>query len=161
MSAPVIVTEATSSADRAANDEFRARWSDEGDRLLYAVDHDLDWDAERYTLLARDGRTSGMGAILGSATGWHIGGVAKFTDLLVAPAARRGGVARAIVLAFEKRAADAGCHRSHCVTVAGSGAEMFWRALGWSIAARLPDHYFRKEHVVMSKTLDPKRKKRG
>ena len=153
------VTEANSSSERAEHDEFRTRWADEGDRLLYAVDHDLDWDAERYVLIARDGRTTGLSAIVGSATGWHVGGVAKITDLLVAPGFRRRGVARAIVEAFEKRALEARCHRGHAVTVAGSNAERFWKALGWAIAARLPDHYFRREHVVLTKELIPPKKK--
>lgn len=149
----VVVAEAASAADRAAAEEFRTHWSDEGDRLLYAIDHDLDWDAERYVLVARDGRTAGMGAVIGTATSWHIGGVAKITDLLVAPSSRRRGVARAIVQAYESRAVQARCHRLHAVTVAGSGAEAFWTAMGWSVAARLSDHYFRREHVVLTKAL--------
>lgn len=151
----VVVAEANSFAERAEHDEFRARWADEGDRLLYAADHDLDWDAERYVLIARDGRTTGLSAIVGSATGWHIGGVAKITDLLVAPSSRRRGIARAIVEIFEQRALDARCHRTHAVTVAGSAAEGFWAAMGWNVAARLPDHYFRREHVVLTKDLAP------
>lgn len=154
----VAVAEANSYAERAEYEEFRSRWADEGDRLLYAVDHDLDWDAERYVLIARDGRTTGLSAIVGSATGWHIGGVAKITDLLIAPSSRRRGVARAIVAAFEQRARDAGCHRTHAVTVAGSEAERFWAAMGWTVAARLPDHYFRREHVVLTKELAPSAK---
>lgn len=147
------VAEASSQAERTANDEFRARFADDGDRLLYAVDEDLPWAAERYVLIARDGRTTGMGAILGSVTAWHIGGVGKITDLLVEPAARRRGIARALIAEFERRARGAKCHRTHAVTVAGSGAESFWRAMGWTIAARLPDHYFRREHVVMTRAL--------
>lgn len=149
----VVVTEANSVAERAEHEEFRARWADAGDRLLYAADHDLDWDAERYVLIARDGRTTGLSAIVGSATGWHIGGVAKITDLLVAPSSRRRGIARAIVETFEQRARDARCHRTHAVTVASSEAERFWTAMGWSVSARLPDHYFRREHVVLTKLL--------
>jgi GNAT superfamily N-acetyltransferase len=104
-------------------------------------------------LVARDGRSSGMGAILASATAWHIGGVAKITDLLVAPTARRKGMAQAIVEVFEKRAREAGCHRLHAVTVAGSGAEAFWKAMGWKVDAKLEDHYFHRAHVVMTKAL--------
>ena len=154
----VTVAEANSVAERTEHEEFRARWADAGDRLLYAADHDLDWDAERYVLIARDGRTTGLSAIVGSATGWHIGGVAKITDLLVAPSSRRSGIARAIVEAFEKRAYEARCHRTHAVTVAGSEAEKFWMAMGWVVSARLPDHYFRREHVVLTKVLLPDRR---
>jgi GNAT superfamily N-acetyltransferase len=151
--ARVVVTEANSVAERSEYDDFRTRFADEGDRILYAADHDLDWGAERYVLIARDGRTTGLSAIVGSATGWHIGGIAKITDLLVAPAARRKGIASEIVVEFERRARVAGCHRTHAVTAAGSPAEKFWLALGWTIEARLPDHYFRREHVVLSKAL--------
>ena len=149
----LVVSEVSSSADRTQNDEFRAGHSDEGDRVLYAVDHDLDWDAERYMLIARDASTQGMGAILGSATAWHVGGVAKITDLLVTPSARRQGVARALVAEFERRAKVASCHRMHAVTVAGSTAERFWKALGWSITATLSDYYFGRDHVVLTRAL--------
>ena len=148
----VVVAEAASEAEKLANDEFRASWVEEGDRILYGSERDLDWGAERYVLIARDGRTP-LGPLLGSATAWHIGGVAKITDLLVAPTARRKGVASAIVEAFEARARQAGCHRLHAVTVAGSAAAAFWEAMGWKVAARLADHYFHREHVVISKKL--------
>lgn len=155
-----IVSEAASSADRSQVEEFRARHADEGDRLLYAVDHDLDWEAERYILLARDAATQGMGAILGSATAWHVGGVAKITDLLVAPNARRRGIARALVEEFERRARLASCHRMHAVTVKGSGAERFWNAMGWETVAVLTDYYFGRDHVVLSRPLAKRRRAR-
>ena len=151
----VNVVEATSAADKAANEEFRGEHVEEGDRVLYGEESDLDWSAERYVLIARDAKTSGMGAILGSATAWHIGGVAKITDLLVSPAARRKGIAQAIVEVFETRARESGCHRLHAVTVAGSGAEAFWKAMGWKVSAKLDDHYFHRDHVVMTKSLAP------
>ncbi len=149
--ATVHVVEASSAADRLANEEFRTRLVESADKVLYGEDDDLDWDAERYVLLAR---REPMGPVLGSCTVFHIGGVAKITDLLVDPSARRKGVARALVDELERRARSAKCHRLHAITVAGSGAEAFWRAMGWSIAARLPDHYFRREHVVMTRPLE-------
>ena len=151
MSAGITIAEANSYAERSEHEEFRTRWADEGDRLLYSADADLQWNAERYVLIARDGRTTGLSAIVGSATGWHVGGIAKITDLLVAPSVRRRGIARAIVSAFEARAIAATCHRGHAVTLAGSPAEKFWLAMGWTIDARLPDHYFRREHIILTK----------
>lgn len=149
--ATVHVVEASSAADRAANEDFRARLNESADKLLYGEDDDLDWDAERHVLVAK---REPMGPILGSCTVFHIGGVAKVTDLLVDPAARRKGIARALVDEIERQARNAKCHRLHAITVTGSGAESFWRAMGWSISARLPDHYFRREHVVMTRALE-------
>ncbi len=150
----VVVCEASSAADRAAHDEFRTAHADAADRLLYRSEDELEWDAARYVLLARDARGSGMGAILGTAVGWHIGGIAKITDLMVDAHVRRRGIARTLVEAFESRARAARCHRTHAVTVAGSGAEAFWRRVGWEVVARLPDHYFGIEHVVLSRKLE-------
>lgn len=148
----IAVLEAASSGERSQVDEFRKKFADDGDRLLYAVDHDLDWEAERYVLIARDA-SQPMGAILGACTCWHVGGVAKITDLLVAPTARRRGVARALVSELEHRAQLAKCHRLHAVTVKGSVAEKFWTAMGWKTAAVLEDYYFGREHVILTRKL--------
>ncbi|MBB0245882.1 GNAT family N-acetyltransferase [Streptomyces alkaliphilus] len=69
--------------------------------------------------------------------GRHRGEIAK---LMVSRAARRGGVARALLTTAERAAADAGLTLLVLDTETGSPAENFYRAAGWTEVGRIPDY---------------------
>ncbi|MEJ1974649.1 MAG: GNAT family N-acetyltransferase [Acetobacteraceae bacterium] len=58
--------------------------------------------------------------------------------LLVAPEARRGGVARALMQQAERLAHEAGRTLLTLDARAGAAAEALCRALGWTEAGRIP-----------------------
>ncbi len=65
---------------------------------------------------------------------------AEIRKLLVAPEARRGGVARALMQAAEQAAHDAERTLLTLDTRAGDAAEPLYRALGWTEAGRIPGY---------------------
>jgi ribosomal protein S18 acetylase RimI-like enzyme len=67
---------------------------------------------------------------------------AAVTKLLVDPAARRRGIARALMLALEAVAGEAGRTLLTLDTVSGSPAEFLYRSLGYEVAGVIP-HYAR------------------
>jgi ribosomal protein S18 acetylase RimI-like enzyme len=65
---------------------------------------------------------------------------AEVAKLLVAPAARRQGVARALMRQAEAVAQAAGRSLLTLDTRAGDAAEPLYRALGWQEAGRIPGY---------------------
>lgn len=65
---------------------------------------------------------------------------ADLQKLLVAPAARRRGLARALLAAAEQGAHDAGRSLLVLDTRAGDAAEPLYRSAGWVEAGRIPDY---------------------
>lgn len=65
---------------------------------------------------------------------------AEVQKLLVHPAARRRGLARALMVRAEKAAREAGRTLLTLDTHAGGAAEPLYRALGWTEAGRIPGY---------------------
>lgn len=65
---------------------------------------------------------------------------AELCKLMVAPRARRGGVAQALMAAAEAQAADWGLKLMFLDTMAGSEAEPLYRGLGWTLSGQIPDY---------------------
>ncbi len=95
---------------------------------------------ERRLLVAREGE-----ALIGSvqlALAWQPNQRhrADVTKLLVAPAARRRGVGRALMLALEELALGAGRWLLTLDTVEGSAAQRLYESLGWHLLGVVPDY---------------------
>jgi len=65
---------------------------------------------------------------------------ADVTKVLVHPAARRRGAARALMLALEAVAIEEGRRLLTLDTVTGSAAEHLYRGLGYTLAGVIPDY---------------------
>lgn len=65
---------------------------------------------------------------------------AELCKLMVAPAARRAGVARALMAAADAQARAWGLRLLFLDTMAGSEAEPLYRGLGWTPAGQIPDY---------------------
>jgi acetyltransferase len=65
---------------------------------------------------------------------------AEVQKLLVHPRARRQGIARALMQTAEARARELGRGLLYLDTEAGSGAEDFYRALGYTFIGGLPEY---------------------
>jgi acetyltransferase len=65
---------------------------------------------------------------------------AEVQKLLVSSSARRGGIARTLMGTLEARARELGRGLLYLDTEAGSGAEGFYRALGYTFIGGLPEY---------------------
>src|SRR6185503_15036027 len=72
---------------------------------------------------------------------------AEVQKLLVDPAARRRGVARALMTRLEQEAQRAGKTLLTLDTRAGDAAERLYRALGWHEAGRIPGYALNADHT--------------
>ncbi|PHK94758.1 GNAT family N-acetyltransferase [Pseudoroseomonas rhizosphaerae] len=100
-------------------------------------------DGSRRVLVARqEGRILGTGALAlaGLPNGRHRAEVSK---LMVHPAARRRGIARALMLALEGIAAAEGRTLLVLDTKTGDAGEPLYRGLGWREAGAIPGYALR------------------
>lgn len=111
---------------------------------------------------AADGTVAGESGIVGTVslrldqpeTGRHR---ADVTKLLVDPAARRQGIAVALMAAAERVAVAASRTVLLLDTESGSAAETFYREQGWAEYGRLDDHAARPDGVLAASTFFVKR----
>jgi ribosomal protein S18 acetylase RimI-like enzyme len=103
-------------------------------------------EGERVVLAAVDGRGTVLGtgqlALEARANGRHRAEVQK---LMVAPAARRRGIARALMLALEDAARAAGRTLLVLDTREGDAAAALYAALGWTLAGRVPGYVLERD----------------
>jgi len=110
--------------------------------------------AERIVLLARDGdaRIAGTVQVVTALpeNQPHRADVAK---LLVHRRARRRGLARALMLAAEEAARDAGRTLLVLDTVTGGAAEGLYTQLGWCLSGRIPGYALMPDGEPCSTTI--------
>jgi ribosomal protein S18 acetylase RimI-like enzyme len=103
-------------------------------------------EGERVVLAAVDGRGTVLGtgqlALEARANGRHRAEVQK---VMVAPAARRRGIARALMLALEDAARAAGRTLLVLDTREGDAAAALYAALGWTLAGRVPGYVLERD----------------
>jgi acetyltransferase len=84
---------------------------------------------------------------------------AEVQKLMVAPAARRQGIARVLMRALEQAARDAGRTLLLLDTREGDAAEQLYRSLGWMLAGPVPGYVLeadgtRHTTLIFYRTLD-------
>jgi GNAT superfamily N-acetyltransferase len=77
---------------------------------------------------------------------------AEIGKVLVHRSARRRGVGRALMAAAEARARTDGRWLLILDTEAGSGADAFYRELGWQVLGTMPNHAYRSDGVLAATT---------
>jgi len=78
---------------------------------------------------------------------------AEVAKLLVHRSARRGGVAKALMVEVERQAALAGRWLLQLDTETGSAAETLYRRLGWQVVGVIPDHAVRPNGDLVPTTF--------
>jgi ribosomal protein S18 acetylase RimI-like enzyme len=123
--ADVLTLWRTSDAAESATDDEASL-----ERLLVHPTSDL-------LLAVEDGAV--LGTLIVTWDGWRGG----FYRLVVAPGARRNGIASALVADGERRLREAGCRRISILALRGHDhAAGFWTAVGYDLDERL-DRYFK------------------
>jgi GNAT superfamily N-acetyltransferase len=77
---------------------------------------------------------------------------AEVGKVLVHRSARRRGLGRALMAAAEARAAADGRWLLILDTEAGSGADEFYRSLGWQVLGTMPNHAYRSDGILAPTT---------
>jgi 2'-5' RNA ligase/ribosomal protein S18 acetylase RimI-like enzyme len=93
------------------------------------------------------------GAIVGLAVGNERGGVAHLSELIVAGASRGLGIGSHLLAAFESWAVARGARRLSLRTEAGSAAEAFYVARGWTVEARFSPWFHGRDFVQLRRDL--------
>lgn len=108
----------------------------------------LDWKEEHFVLEAVEQK-----AIVGT-LGFKIEvGVAYIGTLVVAHEKRGKGIGKSLLKKAEAIAKEKNVHKIYLVTGKGWDAEKFYTALGYSVTGELPNHYFHKDFIELTKFL--------
>lgn len=116
---------------------------------LEHFDRRVDWKKEKVKLVALEGK---------EIVGWLSGDIEAKTlrikQLLVAKDKRGLGIGTGLLQAAEKIAKKSKAHEIFLETGEKWQSVMFYKRLGYKIAARLPNHYFHQNHVIFTKFLN-------
>ncbi|MFQ6016193.1 MAG: GNAT family N-acetyltransferase [Anaerolineae bacterium] len=91
--------------------------------------------------------------IVGVIEFYFLGGVGNVSSLIVKRGWRNQGIGRQLMEVFERLASQAGCHKLFLRTPKSSPAVHFYNRLGYQIESELPDHYYHRDFVDLSKVL--------
>jgi len=81
-------------------------------------------------------------------------GVAYVNAIIVSKNKRGKGIGMALMEKAEEIARKNGAHKIHLITGKTWGTVVFYKRLGYKVAAQLPNHHFHVDFVDMTKFLD-------
>lgn len=93
------------------------------------------------------------GEVLGTITGKHESGVVYIFTMIVSENRRGEGIGRSLVDTVEQFAQEMNAHKLHLETGALWDAVPFYESTGFSIIARIPDHHFHQDFLIMEKPV--------
>jgi 2'-5' RNA ligase/ribosomal protein S18 acetylase RimI-like enzyme len=149
--APAVVGRGPLQLDLTVTDtpDWEAKAFEEREWPLYDVaETGQPWHQRPFAITARR-----EGRVVGVATGWTEGGVAYLSGLIVAAEHRGEGIGSHLLRAFESLAVERDAPRLALRTLAGSGAERFYRDRGWVEEGRLSPWKYGREQVYMRRDL--------
>ena len=106
------------------------------------------WHEARYGFAVKDGD-----AIIAAGTLKVAASLGEVERLVVAPAHRRQGVARAILSEMADVANYYNCHKMTVMVPHERSAQRFFEACGYGVEAVLPQHTFKLDMAMMRKYL--------
>lgn len=110
--------------------------------------HNQDWNAKRYVLEAYDEQK--IVGILGFKTE---AGVAYIGTMLVARNKRRKGIGRLLLEKVVEVAKRDNVHKIYLQTGKDWQSVKFYEKLGYKITGQLPNHYFHKDFIELTKFI--------
>jgi GNAT superfamily N-acetyltransferase len=129
-----------------ALDGFYAAHEREELRAFY--EFPVIWHAQRYAFAAQDGEhIVGAGTLLVAAS------LGTIERLVIDPARRRQGIARALLEQMADVANYYNCHKMTVMVPHGRGAQRCFEACGYGVEAVLPQHTFKLDMALMRRYL--------
>ena len=110
--------------------------------------HRVEWNLEKFRFKAVLGDK-----IVGTISGKHEGGVVYIDDLIVSELMRGQGVGRLLIKEAEMVGKKYNAHKIQLITGKGWKANEFYKKLGFSTVAILPNHHFHKDFIVYHKLI--------
>ena len=109
---------------------------------------DVEYNDQEFVYAAED-----KGEMIGVISGTHQSGVVTLHYMIVTEGRRKEGIGRNLMETAEQFARDMNAHKLHLQVGADWPAVDFYKALGFSEVARLPDHNFHREFLIMEKPI--------
>lgn len=109
----------------------------------------VEWNAQKFLYKIEEN-----GEIVGTISGRHESGVIYIDSVIIAHDKRGRGIGSLLMNKAEEFGRKVGAHKLHLTTGKDWLAVKFYQKIGFKKVADLPNHHFKKDFVILEKSID-------